>query len=515
MKKSLNIIERMRFEKGFPRLVYNLQNNQSGIRAYFGISSCSGANKGPRKNIDRGFRKKNARAMMLFQNFLRKNTPDDPDSENKLNTLTGIGTALLIIFLFILGATYLKPLIFGMILAYFFLPLEQFYEKKLFVMKPFRMIHQGFAFCIQPFARIREHFSRKKEPGPLPGVSMAFRATAATFVTALLSVFFLLALLFHFLVPASIQMGKNVNRWATENQVLRKLEQSVSPSAGAPDSKPRFGGRAEDSSMTLKAFLTKIRPEIRRFIEANRNDIAAFAVGKGTGILRSLLSLFSALGVFAFDVVLTLFFFFYFLLSMASGAHPGISPGRRAVDALFGSVWLPSSRPETRVEAAEIIDRICGMFSAWIRGYLSIIILEMVLYITLFSIFSVPYAIPLGMAAGMTILLPFIGPLASFSLTVSVCLGFCDSGLVFTLIGVVCCYLLVNGLLEQLLLYPALVGGAIGLTTLETILVVLIGGYAAGISGMIFAVPTAAVLKFLIPKIYRLKWRKPSVELLK
>ena len=55
----------------------------------------------------------------------------------------------------------------------------------------------------------------------------------------------------------------------------------------------------------------------------------------------------------------------------------------------------------------------------------------------------------------------------------------------------------------KLFLYPKLIGGAIELSTVETIIAVLLGGMAAGIPGMIFAVPAAAVLKYLIPKIYQ------------
>jgi len=71
--------------------------------------------------------------------------------------------------------------------------------------------------------------------------------------------------------------------------------------------------------------------------------------------------------------------------------------------------------------------------------------------------------------------------------------------IVLAVIGV---YLIVNGVAEQLFLYPRFVGEAMGLNILETIIVVLLGGLFAGISGMIFAVPAAAVLKYLIPKIY-------------
>ena len=57
-------------------------------------------------------------------------------------------------------------------------------------------------------------------------------------------------------------------------------------------------------------------------------------------------------------------------------------------------------------------------------------------------------------------------------------------------------------ILEQLLLYPVLVGEAIGLTLVETIIVVLLGAVVEGISGMILEVPAAALLKLLVPLFY-------------
>jgi predicted PurR-regulated permease PerM len=60
-----------------------------------------------------------------------------------------------------------------------------------------------------------------------------------------------------------------------------------------------------------------------------------------------------------------------------------------------------------------------------------------------------------------------------------------------------------NMVVEQLFLYPAFVGEALGLNILETLIVVLLGGLFAGLAGMIFAVPVASVLKFLIPRLYQ------------
>ncbi len=61
-----------------------------------------------------------------------------------------------------------------------------------------------------------------------------------------------------------------------------------------------------------------------------------------------------------------------------------------------------------------------------------------------------------------------------------------------------------TGIIDQLFIYPAIVGGSLGLNEMETIIVVLLGGILAGISGMIFAVPVAAILKYLIPQTYKI-----------
>ena len=61
----------------------------------------------------------------------------------------------------------------------------------------------------------------------------------------------------------------------------------------------------------------------------------------------------------------------------------------------------------------------------------------------------------------------------------------------------------ISDIIEQFILYPAVIGEALGLSTLETIIVVLLGAIFAGITGMIFALPAASVAKFIIPQLYR------------
>jgi predicted PurR-regulated permease PerM len=109
----------------------------------------------------------------------------------------------------------------------------------------------------------------------------------------------------------------------------------------------------------------------------------------------------------------------------------------------------------------------------------------------------------LGLLAGCTVLLPLIGPISSAILTLVVCLAVGGTNTsMLMLVAVIATYVIITGIFDQLFIYPSVIGEALGLTTLETIIVVLLGGFFAGLTGMIFAVPTAAILKYLIPQIY-------------
>ena len=162
--------------------------------------------------------------------------------------------------------------------------------------------------------------------------------------------------------------------------------------------------------------------------------------------------------------------------------------------------------------AAEVINEVFYKLKTWVRGYLWIIIIETIAYITIFLLLGVPYAIILGGIAGLTVLLPFIGPLISIILTMGVCIitGQANMSLLLAIGGV---YAIMNMIVEQLFLYPAFVGEALGLNILETMIVVLLGGLFAGLAGVIFAVPAASVLKFIVPRLYQSIFQKEELVL--
>ena len=166
----------------------------------------------------------------------------------------------------------------------------------------------------------------------------------------------------------------------------------------------------------------------------------------------------------------------------------------------------------------KIIDRISEQISSYIRGtfmaativgFLSIIALQIVC-----SIFDMPhdYIILVGIIAGVFNLIPFIGPI----------IGALSGVLLFILsveppnpealevatttiryYHIVAIIIAFGGvqLIDNLVTSPLIISDSVGLHPMFVIIVVLIGGYAMGILGMIIAVPFTAILKVIIEEL--------------
>ncbi len=436
--------------------------------------------------------------------FMRRKPAAKPEGPAAFPSGTGILAAVVVIVFFVFAARWLESLAFGLILAYFFLPLEKFFEEKFFPWKPVAAIDRFFRGIWFPVRRWRRRIAGLPAPSDseiaaFEHTATVFKSTLLTFVSVFVALVLILGISFSLLLPWMVSAGKEFSRWAGEKISSLPMEQAAEPgvSAGQPEEKE-------------KTVFTQLRKELRTYAEKNRDKLAGFALDRGRGILSWLFGVAEAIGVFAFDAMLTVFFFFYFLQKMAmfTGKSGSRSVSRWCVETMYGSPWLPRASEETMNAAAGILDHIFDMLGHWVRGYLTIILVESVVYVTLFTLSGVPYPLFFGLVAGQTVLLPFIGPIGSFVLTAGGTLALGGPQPLFTLIAVASSYLLVTGVIEQLFLYPVCVGNAIGLTTVESIIVVLLGGLAAGITGMIFALPVAAVLKYLIPNIYLL--RRPA-----
>jgi predicted PurR-regulated permease PerM len=205
------------------------------------------------------------------------------------------------------------------------------------------------------------------------------------------------------------------------------------------------------------------------------------------------------------DLLLTVFFALLFLIKLAEFCRKDESSGRKSeylIRTVFSGVWLPYADDVTVNEAKRIVSGTLDRLRIWARGYLTLVAVDSTVYTIVLWLLDVPYFPILGLLSGCALLLPYVGPILAASTTVLVTLAVGGASGV-QILAIVVAYLIYNGIIEQFILYPVVIGESIGLTTLETIIVVILGAIFAGIPGMILAMPTASVLKYLVPQLYR------------
>jgi predicted PurR-regulated permease PerM len=154
---------------------------------------------------------------------------------------------------------------------------------------------------------------------------------------------------------------------------------------------------------------------------------------------------------------------------------------------------VPNSR---RPRTILIGDAVFAKVGAYVLGNVAISVITGGATFIWLTLFGVPYPLLLGIFVGLLDLVPVVGStiagivVAAVALTVSlpVCLATVAFFVVFRL-------------LEDYLLVPRIIGRAVNVPALITVVAVLIGGAVLGIVGALVAIPIAAALQLIIQEV--------------
>lgn len=111
-----------------------------------------------------------------------------------------------------------------------------------------------------------------------------------------------------------------------------------------------------------------------------------------------------------------------------------------------------------------------------------------------------PYPFILGFIAGVTNILPYIGPVIGFVPAFFVALLSKDPNV--SMLGMVIIFALAN-LIDMILVFPLLVSKIVNLHPIVVVVSIIIGSQLGGIVGMIVIIPFIAFFKLLFKEIYR------------
>ena len=314
------------------------------------------------------------------------------------------------------------------------------------------------AYVLLPVARLMERAMpwRKGRPGLSRGI-----AVAVIFVAVLGILAGLLALV----IPPTVEQGQ---RFAEE-----------------------FPAFFHSARLTVESWLARYTEQIPPDMRAQIEESLAGAGGTVTDAAWNVVS----------QTVRVVSGSFAFILGLAT-APVLIFYLMKDSSAIRESLYLPfpsGLRPYLR-DALDIADRTMG---AYIRGQLTLgIVVGTVVTIGLLLI-GVPFSYILGIVAGLTELVPIIGPWIGGAAGVLVTLATEPDKLPW----VILLYLAVQ-LVENVILVPRIQGDSLRMHPVAVIMVIVIASNYFGLWGVILGPPVVAMLKDLAAYVVR-EWNRP------
>lgn len=164
--------------------------------------------------------------------------------------------------------------------------------------------------------------------------------------------------------------------------------------------------------------------------------------------------------------------------------------------------------PASQDHVSQVFTEIGQAFGGYIRGTLIGMVIIGALAGLGLGLIGVPYALLLGILAGLTELLPYLGPWISGSVAFLVALIAVDPGKALQVIIVFFVVFEIEGNVVQ----PLVMSRAVKVNPLVVIVSVLIGIDLLGIIGAILAVPVAAALQTLIVRVLAPAIRRSSAS---
>lgn len=209
-------------------------------------------------------------------------------------------------------------------------------------------------------------------------------------------------------------------------------------------------------------------------ISASLEDILSNFAGN---IFTGISSIFGGVTSFIFILVIT------FYMTLEKNAAERIA-----------NLIIPAKYRERTLKIAEKLEEKIGL---WVRGIAILMIIVGIFAFLGLSILRVDYALTLGLIAGLTEIIPYLGPI--IGAVPAIFLAFAQSPSKALLVIIL--YFALQQI-ENNILQPKVMEKAVGLNPIIIIFALLIGAKIAGILGILLAIPVTTSIIVLIKEFY-------------
>lgn len=121
-----------------------------------------------------------------------------------------------------------------------------------------------------------------------------------------------------------------------------------------------------------------------------------------------------------------------------------------------------------------------------------------------------PYFVLLGVIAGITNIVPYLGPV--IGAIPGLFIVFLDPSLVTITFPVFCVYLIAN-VVDMVFIFPVVVAKMVNLHPVMLVIAVIVGQQYYGLIGMLLSIPIATTLKVIFQEVYDLVYERSRIRL--
>jgi predicted PurR-regulated permease PerM len=163
--------------------------------------------------------------------------------------------------------------------------------------------------------------------------------------------------------------------------------------------------------------------------------------------------------------------------------------------AKVGELIPPRHRPQANSFFRDV-DSVLGQF---FRGQFTVMATLAVLYAVGYGSIGVPLALPIGIMAGFLSFIPYVGStLALVTALLMTALDWQGWEQILWVLGV---HIVIQGF-EGFVITPKIMGDTVGISAITVLFALLVGAELLGFTGVLLAVPAAAVSKILLQRIH-------------
>lgn len=212
-------------------------------------------------------------------------------------------------------------------------------------------------------------------------------------------------------------------------------------------------------------------------------------------ILESLLTNLSHILIGAFSSLYGFLVTLIYIILIPLFSYYFIRDFRKIKNSLIGLVPL-----SLRDKVLQKMEKMDDILSSFIRGQAIVVLILAVLYSVGLSIVGLPFAMLIGIFAGIGDIIPYFGTIVG--LIISLIVAFVSFQSIEKILLVIIVFIIVKGS-ENWFFYPKIVGREVGLHFVWVLFSIILFGQLFGFWGLVVAIPSAAGFKVFITDLIR------------